>query len=167
MADQSRTRRTPVEFRLHRQFNDTLRCHLAGEAQILELISLGAPLPGVLNKLCMMIDIRIGNVVSTVCLPEEDEHYFCTVTQSALQVGLEVFSSSAILAFDETFLGSLEIYGCDPRRPTPLEDHLIQRVVQLAALALQSHEVGNEFERSALEPKARILRTVEKAPFIN
>ena len=167
MADQSRTRWTPVEFRLHRQFNDTRRCQLAGEAQILELISLGAPLPGVLNKLCMMIDIRIGNVVSTVCLPEEDENHFCTVTQSALQVGLEVFSSSAILAFDETFLGSLEIYGCDPRRPTPLEDHLIQRVVQLAALALQSHEVGNEFERSALEPKARILRTVEKAPFIN
>ncbi len=167
MADESRSRRTPEEFRLHRQFNDTRRCELVGEAQILELISLGASLEGILNKLCMMIDIRIGNVVSTVCLPEKDENHFCTVTQSALQVGLEVFSCSAILACDGTFLGSFEIYGCDRRRPTPLEDHLIGRVVQLAGLAIQSHEVAHEFERSALEPKAKILRTLEKPPFIN
>jgi hypothetical protein len=115
----------------------------------------------------MMIDIRIGNVVSIVSLAGADANHFCSVTQSALQVGLEVFSCSAILACDRTFLGALEIYGCDPRRPTQLEVHLIQKVVQLAALALQSHELGNEFERSVLEPKERIVRPLEKPPFIN
>jgi ABC-type uncharacterized transport system permease subunit len=167
MPNQSRTKRAAGEFRLHRQFNDTRRCQLVGERQILELISLGAPLAGILNKLCMMIDIRIGNVVSIVSLAGADANHFCSVTQSALQVGLEVFSCSAILACDRTFLGALEIYGCDPRRPTQLEVHLIQKVVQLAALALQSHELGNEFERSVLEPKERIVRPLEKPPFIN
>ncbi len=109
MSEQSRSKRPP-DFHLYRQCADHRRCQLVGERQIIELISLGAPLPGILNKLCMMIDVRIGNVVSIVSLPEADENHNCSMTRSALQVGLEVFSSSAILAPDTTFLGTLEIY---------------------------------------------------------
>lgn len=166
MPNQSRTKRAAGEFRLHQQSNDTRRCQLVGKRQILELISLGAPLAGILNKLCMMIDVRIGDVVSIVSLAETNEDHTCSVTQSAMQVGLEVFSCRAILAFDGAFLGTLEIYGCELRRPTPLEDHLIEQAVHLAALALQSREIGNEFERSAREPKEWTARSLEK-PFIN
>ena len=66
MTEQSRIKRPQLAFPLHRQPTDNRRCQVVGERQILELISLGAPLPGILNKLCMMIDVRIGNVVSII-----------------------------------------------------------------------------------------------------
>jgi hypothetical protein len=167
MTDQSRGKRPPREFRLHRQSTDHCRCRLVGERHILELISLGAPLPGILNKLCMMVDVCIGNVVSIVSLPEADENHFCTMTRSALQVGLEVFSSSAILSFDRTLLGTLEIYGCDPRRPTLLECRLIERVTYLASLALQRHRTEDEAEAPSIKPRGRLGGPLERSRFIN
>jgi hypothetical protein len=168
MTEQSRTKRDLAEFRLHRQSTDNRRSQVVGERQILELISLGAPLSGILNKLCMMIDVRIGDVVSIVSLPDEVENHFCTMTHSALQVGLEIFSSSPILSPDRLFLGTLEIFGCDPRRPTMLEYHLIDRVTYLAALALQRPDPEERVERRlAIKPKSRLASPLEKPPFIN
>src|ERR1700690_4581998 len=167
MTEQSRTKRAPAEFRLHRQSSDNRRCQVVGERHILDLISLGAPLPGILNKLCMMIDVRIGNVVSIVSLPEADENHSCSMTRSALQIGLEVFSSSPILASDATFLATREIFSCDPRRPTLLEYHLINRVAHLAALALQPSAPDADFARRFLKPRAKFAALLEKPPFIN
>jgi hypothetical protein len=170
MTEQSRSKRPHVAFQLHRQSTDDRRCPVVGERQILELISLGAPLTGILNKLCMMIDVRIGNVVSIISFPDQTENHFCSMTHSALQVGLEIFSSSAILSPDRIFLGMLEIFGCDQRRPTVLEYHLIDRVAYLAALALERPEPAGTDDRSdapATKPKGRVLGPLEKPPFIN
>lgn len=170
MTEKSRTKRSPTDFQLHRQSTDHRRCPVVGERQILELISVGAPLPGILNKLCMMIDVRIGNVVSIVSLPHEVESHLSSMTHSALQVGLEIFSSSAILSPDNTFLGLLEIFGCDPRRPTMLEYHLIDRVTYLAALALQRPEppgADDRVEQLAIKPKGKLVGPLDKPPFIN
>src|SRR5580700_11214983 len=112
---ESRTTRVPRELWPYQHCNDDSRRQLVGEGHILELISLGAPLPGILNKLCTAIDFQIGNVVSLVLLPDGEENHLCSVTQSATQVGLSVFSSTDILSRDKTLLGILEIYGCDPR----------------------------------------------------
>ncbi len=49
MNDQPRTKRPPGAFRLHCPASDSRRCQVVGERQILELISLGAPLLGILN----------------------------------------------------------------------------------------------------------------------
>src|ERR1700674_696868 len=136
MSEQSRSKRRPAAFRFHRLHTDHRRSQLVGERQILDLISLGAALPGILNKLCMMIDVRIGDVVSIVSLADAEENHFCSVTNGALQGRLEIFSTRAILSPDGSFLGTLEIYGCDPRRPTSLESHLIDRVTHLASMAL-------------------------------
>jgi len=170
MTEQSRNKRPQLAFQLHRQSTDNRRCPVVGERQILELISLGAPLPGILNKLCMMIDVRIGNVVSIISLPDRAENHLCSMTQSALQVGLEIFSSSAILSPDRMFLGVLEIFGCDQRRPTMLECHLIDRITSLAALALQRPEPPGADDRAdapAIKSKGRVLGPLEKPPFIN
>jgi hypothetical protein len=170
MTEQSRTKQAPSDFRFHRQSTDNRRCQVVGERQILELISLGAPLPGILNKLCMMIDVRIGNVVSVVSLPDQAENHFCCMTHSALQVGLEIFSSSAILSPDKVFLGMLEIFGCDPRRPTMLECRLIDRVTYLAALALQRPEppgADDRAEAPVIKPKGKLVGPLEKPPYIN
>jgi hypothetical protein len=166
MSDESRSKRSPTEFRLYRPSTDRRRCPLVGENQVLELISLAVPLPDILNKLCMMIDIRIGNVVSIVSLPDAAENHFSSMTDSALQVGLELFSSSAILSPDRVFLGMLEIFGCDLRRPTTVENKLIDRVRYLAALALQSQDPLDRFARPAMKPKGW-LGPLEKPPFIN
>jgi hypothetical protein len=167
MSEPSRTKRRPAALRFHRPSTDRRRCQLVGERQILDLISRGAPLRGILNRLCMMIDVRIGNVISIVSLPEADENHSCSMTRSALQVGLEVFSSSAILASDATFLATLEIFSCDLRRPTPLEYHLINRVVYLASLALQPSAPDADFARRFLKPHAKFAAPLEKPPFIN
>jgi hypothetical protein len=175
LTEQLRSNRTPAEFHLHRRSTDHRRSQLVAERQILELISLGAPLPGILNKLCMMIDVRIGNVVSIVSLPHEAENHICSMTHNALQVGLDIFFSSAILSPDNTFLGMLEIFGCDARRPTMLEYHLIDRVSYLAALALQRPEtpeahvvpkVNDYFERLATKPKGKLIVPSKKPPYI-
>jgi hypothetical protein len=167
MSEQSRTKRRPAAFRFHRQPTDRRRCQLVGERQILDLISLGAPLPGILNKLCMMIDVRIGNVISIVSLAEADENHKCSMIRTALQVGLEVFSSSAILDSNATFLATLEIFSCDPRRPTSLEYQLINRVVYLVSLALQRSAPDADFARRFLKPRAKFAAPLEKPPFIN
>jgi hypothetical protein len=143
------TKRAPGEFRLYEQCNDNRRGQFAEERQILELISLGAPLPGILNRLCIMLDVRIGNVVSNASLPHGDENHFCSLTRSAMQVGLHVFSSTAIVSRAHTLLGTLELYTCDPRRPTALEYQLLKRVVHLAAITMQRHEDREDFVRSS------------------
>src|SRR5271154_6321364 len=89
----SRMKRAPREFRLHRHFSDNQRSQLVGERHILELISLGAPLPGILNRLCAAIDVEIGNVVSLVFLSDQEETDLYSITQSAMQFGLNVFST--------------------------------------------------------------------------
>jgi hypothetical protein len=167
MSEQSRSKRSATEFRLRRPSTDRRRCPLVGESQILELISLAAPLPDILNKLCMMIDIGIGDVVSIVSLPDSAENHFSSVADSALQVGLEMFSSSAILSPDRVFLGMLEIFGCDLRRPTIPENNLINRVTYLAALALRRPDPEDRVDRPAMKPKGRLIGPLEKPKFMN
>ena len=76
------------------------------------------PLPGILNRLCTAIDVQIGNVVSLVVLPKGEENQLGPLTKSAMQVGLNVFSSTAILSRDKSVLGTFQLYCCDQRRPT-------------------------------------------------
>lgn len=140
---------------------------LDGEWQILELISLGAPLAGILNQLCIAIDVQFGDVISLVSLANEEENHFCSVTQRAVEVGLDVFSSTGILAVDETLLGTLEIYGCEPRRPTENEYKLIQRASHLAAIALQRHADEQDFKRTLRRTGGRIAGAHELTPFVN
>src|SRR5271170_6420577 len=156
MSDQSRSKRSPADFRFDRQCTDNRRAQVVGERQILELISLGAALPGILNKLCMMIDVRIGDVVSIVSLADTDESHFCSMTNSALQVGLEEFSSHAIFSTDKAFLGTLEIFGCEPRRPTLSEYQLIERVIHLAALALEGHQPAGDSGGRCVKPRTKL-----------
>jgi hypothetical protein len=158
-----RMQRRPI---FRRQGTDSTYGPLAEERQVLEQIVLGAPLPQTLNRLCTMIDNTIVNVVAMISLPDDEESQIYVSADTAAQVGLKLFSSIAILTRDHILLGTLEIYGCDPRLPTPHEIRFIDRVVRLAALALQRHKNGHErsFRRSggAIDESAS-----EKEPFIN
>jgi hypothetical protein len=124
---------------MYPQESDTIPTVLVGESSLLELISTDAPLTEVLNKICTALDVQMGNVVSLVLCADEDEHFTHTIAQSAAQVGLFVFSCSAILSVSEDLLGTLEVYCCFQGSPTPSESNLIERAANLAALAIQCH----------------------------
>jgi hypothetical protein len=164
---ESRIKRAPAKSWIYLRCNDTAGSQLAGERHILELIALGAPLPGILNRLCTAIDVQIGNVISLVLLTGERENHVCSVAHSALQMNLNVFSSTAIVSRDRTLLGTLEIYGCDPRRPTSYENQLIERVVCLAAIALQRHADEQEFKKPSAHKSGELGGALEKPPSIH
>jgi hypothetical protein len=168
MADRrSRITRPPAAFQLDQDGNNYQRIQFTGERQVLELISLGAPLPGILNKLCAAMDFQIGNVVSLILLPNGIGSHHCSVTQSATLVGLHLFSSMDILSGENVPLGTLEIYSCDPRRPTRLENQLIERVLHLAAIAIQRRENEEPLEVPSKRSKAGMDVALEKPRFIN
>ena len=142
---ESHTKRAPNQFLSHGQSSGKKEDLLHGEKSILELISMGAPLPGVLNRLCGAIDLQIGNVVSVI-LPADGQELH-TVTRRAVQFGLKVLWSASIPLRNANVLGSLQVYCCVRRSPTPFEVQLIERVTRLAALAIQRHNGEQEFEK--------------------
>jgi GAF domain len=164
--NESSPKRTPKRPIFRKPETESRYGPLAEERQVLEQIVLGAPLPQTLNRLCTMIDNTIVNVVAMVSLPDDEDPNIYVSAETAAQVGLKLFSSIAILSRDHILLGTLEIYGCDPRLPTPHEIQFIERVVRLAAFALQRYKQAHErsFRRSggAIDESAS-----EKEPFIN
>ena len=164
----SHTKRALTGSLEYRRSNDVRRGPLVGERQIVELISLGAPLPGILNQLCDAIDSQIGNIVSLVLLPNGQEYDLFSITQAATQFGLNVFSSSSILSGDNSLLGTFQIYCCDQRLPNPHEVQLIARVIRIAAIAFQRHEGAGESPKNYRRVRSETRGSAtEKPPFIN
>lgn len=122
---------------MYRRESDNMQTLLAGEGHLLELISEGAPLPQVLDKVCTALDVQVGNVVSLVLFPDDEEHSIHTIAQTAAEFGLSAFSCTPILSPSDEFFGTFEMYCCVPRQPTPSEIKLIERAAHLAALAIQ------------------------------
>jgi hypothetical protein len=164
---ESRIKRPPLQPRSHLRTKDTVESQLAGERHILELIALGAPLPGIFKRLCTALDVQIGNVISLVLLTGERAKHLYSFTQTALQMNLMVFSSSAILSRERALLGTLEIYGCEPRRPTLQENQLIKRAICLAEIALQRHADEHDFKRPTWRERWELDGAPEKPLFIN
>lgn len=163
-----RVKRAPKELWLYRNCTDSRYRPLAQERQILEMIVLGAPLPIILNKLCTVIDLEIGNSVSVVSLSDERESHFGPKAQMAMQVGLELFSSTEIFSRTKTVMGILEIYVCDSRLPTPQENQLIERVARLVVIGLQRDKDAEELERSSRNSLREMdADATEKPPLIN
>jgi len=166
--NKSRARWLLMGSRPRRSWNDTRRRLLIREEQIVELISLGAPLSGILNKLCAAVDIQIGNVVSLVLLPGEQNHDLLLIVHLAAECGLSVFSSRSILSSDGGLLGTLQIYSCEQRHPNPDEARLITRAVHWAAAAFQRHEHPAAFaENDGQSRRATDGSPPEKPRYIN
>lgn len=136
---------------MYHQEPDNLQTLFMGEGQLLELIIEGAPLSQVMEKLCTALDVQVGNVVSWVLFPEDEEHSLHTIAQSAAKFGLFPFSCNAIVSPSEEFFGTLEIYSCFPRKPNRIEFKLIDRAAHLAALAIQNYNHDVEADGCSLD----------------
>jgi hypothetical protein len=136
---------------MHRQESDNPLTLLAAEGQLLDLISEGAPLPQILERVCAAVDIQLGNVVSLVLLPDDAEHTSHAFEQSAVTFGLTPFNCTPILSAEAGFLGTLETYCCFPRKPSLTESELIEQAAHLAAVAIQHFNLDVRAESCSLE----------------
>ena len=132
---------------MYPQESDTIQILHFGEGHVLELISAGATLPDVLDKICTALDVQMGNVASLVLSLDDDEHFTHTIAQYAAECGLSVFSCTAILSPSDELVGIFEVYSCFRRSPTLNENMLIERATYLAALAIQLYDHAPDSER--------------------
>jgi hypothetical protein len=112
---------------------------LKTEEQILQSISARAPISKILHDICNALNCEIGNVTSVISMPDENASSAVEGSRSAALFGLRSFFSVVIWAETGELLGSLEMYGCVSRNPSPREFQLIERAVCLTAAAIKRH----------------------------
>ena len=123
---------------------DSIQYLLKGEEQIFQSISARAPISKILDDICNALDCQIGNTVSLISVPGNNVMSAAEVSSSAALFGLHIFLSVAIGAESVEELGSLEMYCCVSRNPSPRELQLIERAVCLAAVAIKRYrETGD------------------------
>jgi len=149
---------------MYRQEQNNVQTLLAGEGQLLEMIFEGAALPQILDRVCIALDVQVGNIVSLVFLPDDEEHALHTIEESAARFGLTAFSCMPILSTEKEFLGTLETYCCFSRTPNPGESVLIERATHLAALAIEHHNHNMDAESCSLDWNGTARRSPHEPP---
>jgi hypothetical protein len=110
-----------------RQSEGRIEYLLKAGANILQSISTRAPLPKILNEICITLDCQIGNMVSLISLSGDDRaSASLRIAQNAAFLGLHIFVSSRIVADSDERIGSLEMYCCVSRSPSHEECQLIE-----------------------------------------
>ena len=117
---------------------------LRAEEQILHSISARLPLTAILNKICNSLNSEMGNMISLVSLPNDDDTCVANIVKSAAIFGLYKFCSAAVVGRNREALGSIEMYCCIPRRPFLNEIRLIERATCLAAVAIRRHNEAED-----------------------
>jgi len=125
---------------LHGDSEGRIQFSSSAEQQLLQSISNYAPLPKILNEICIALDCQISNVVSLISLPENEPGELATIAQSATRFGLYTLCSEEVVAENNEPLGSLEIYCSIRRNPSAGERQLIERAKCLAAIAIKRHK---------------------------
>jgi hypothetical protein len=128
------------ECEVHREDEGKIQYLLGAEEQLLRLISMRVPLRKVLDEICNALDCQIGNVVSSISLPEDDPAELIFNLANAAFFGLHAFCSAGVVAGNGEPLGSLEMYSCDSRNPTASEFQCIERARCLASIAIKRHK---------------------------
>ena len=122
---------------------------LRAEEQILHSISARIPLTDILNKICDSLNSELGNMISLVSLPDDDDTCLANIVKSAALFGLCKFCSAAVVGGNREALGSIEMYCCIPRRPFLNEICLIERATCLAAVAINRHNEAEDQRKRA------------------
>lgn len=149
---------------MYPQESETIQTLQISESHVLELISTGAALSDVLDKICTALDVQMGSVVSVVLFLDDDEHFTHTIAQYAAECGLSAFSCSAILSQSDELLGTFEIYSCFRRSPTGNETMLIERATGLAALAIQLYDHVPDSETPCSPSRGALGRSSREEP---
>jgi len=148
----------------HRYSQDRIQYLLKTEAQILRSISARAPITKILNEICNALDCQIGNLVSLISVPGDDAINTDDIARNAALFGLYIFFSVGIGSESGGQLGSLQMYCCVSRAPSPREFQLIERAACLAAVAIKrSWETGDD-RNSRMHGNRRVFEYVPAWP---
>lgn len=140
---------------------------LRDESQILQSILNEEPLPVSLNRLCTLVDVQIGNVISMVCLADTEDNFVLSIAETAKRFRLNVFSLTNILSPEQLLLGTFQVFSCDRRRPTPSELHLVERVAHLTGVAIQRHRDLLDIEISFKKWDNALNDLASEKPFLH
>ena len=149
---------------MYRQEPNNVQSLLPGEGQLLEMIFEGAALQQILARVCNALDLQVGNVVSLVFLPDDEEHTLHSIEESAEKFGLTAFSCKPILSTENEFLGTLEMYCCFSRAPNLGDCVLIERATHLAALAIEHHNHDMDADSCSLDWNGSARRSPHQPP---
>ncbi len=144
--------------------DETFHYLLRTEEQLLQSISARVPLPELLNSICSALDSQIDNVVSNICLPDDDANEIVSLAGDAAFFGLHAFCSTGVVAENGQSLGSLEMYCSPQRTPSPNESQVIERAACLAAIAIQRHIDAGDMETFLNTENWPTLETVLEWP---
>lgn len=148
----------------HSNCDNKIQYLLNTEEQLLQQISSSAPVPGVLNGICIALDCQIGNVVSLISLPEDGASEVGAIATNAALFGLFTFCSEGIVAENDELLGTLEMYCSVRRSPSAAEFQLIERAKCLAAIALKFDKEAGRQGNYGTRGHARVRGTVLEWP---
>ena len=146
------------------QSDDKIQYLLSEEKNLLQSISAGAPLPGVLNGICSSLDCQIGNVVSLISLPGDDPGELAAIAVNAALFGLYTYCSEGIVAENDERIGSLEMYCSFPRSPSAGESQLIERAKCLAAIAIKRNQKALRQDHCGLRRNRPVQGRVLETP---
>jgi hypothetical protein len=121
----------------HCQTDAEIQYLLRAEEEILRAISNRAPVLEILNEICTALDCTIGNIVSLICLPEDDATTAVEIARNAALFGLCTFCYEGIVTGKDELLGTLEMYCAVPRGPSANEVQLIERAACRVAIAIK------------------------------
>jgi hypothetical protein len=147
-----------------RSFGDAGMYLLRGEEQLIQSISIRAPLPQILNEICNALDFQISDVVSIVSLQAGDESELAEIAMNAALFGLHTFCSEEVFDEDGEALGSLEMYSCVLRNPSAGEVQLIERAKCLAAIAIKRHNESGQSSICGIIGNRSVRRRVLEWP---
>jgi len=142
---------------VQRNFDDKIQYLLSAEEQLLQAISVRAPLPELLDSICSALDCQIGNVVSLISLPGHYTSNLEEIGSHAALFGLHIFNTSGVIAENGEELGCLETYSCSPNMPSSRDFQLIERASCLAAIAIQTQK-GPEIQGNCSASEKRPVR---------
>lgn len=134
------------------------------EESIVRAISARSPVPEILNEICIALDRQIGNMVSLISRFEDRATSLSEIARNAALFGLHIFSSVGIFAESGDELGSLEMYCCTPRHPSPFELRLIERGACLAAIAIECDTGPGHSADRRIPEKGYVRRTTSNWP---
>ncbi len=109
---------------------------VAVEAQILQSISVRAPLCGILHAISGALDCDIRNVVSLISRGDGDGNDLGAIGDGAKRFGLHAFCFAGIFSEHDELIGSLQMFSSFRRSPSVEESRLIERATCLAAIAI-------------------------------
>lgn len=133
----TRARQKPRVARVKPRVEGQIQFLRKAEEQILRSVSARVETAVILDEICRALDFQIGGVVSYVSRPGDDPVELAAIAMKARLYGLSSFCSESVAGKNKGPLGTLEMYCCDPRRPSAGEHRLIERAKCLAALAIQ------------------------------